>query len=55
MVEDLLGIANDLLRYVVTSKDLEEDEREYIINVVRRAIFIIFIQLAEKTPSQNRF
>lgn len=50
MIEDLLFIAKNLL--MISSLDLTkftEEEREYILNVVRKIIVVLLIELARKT------
>lgn len=50
MIEDLLFIAKNLL--MISSLDLTkftEEEREYILNVVRKIIVVLLIELAKKT------
>lgn len=55
MIEDLLEICNDLINYALKSSTLTDNESDYIISVVRKAIFVILLELARKSTSQNRF
>ena len=47
MIEDLLVICKDLLKTIEEGNFTQED-KEYIISVVRKVIFIILIELGKK-------
>ena len=44
MIEDLLYIVKNMLK-LVNSLDFTEDEKDYIVRVVRKVIFILLIEL----------
>lgn len=44
MIEDLLFIAKNIL-IQINVLDLTEDEKDYIVNVVRKVIFMLLIEL----------
>lgn len=45
MIEDLLSIAKNLLYALNVFDNLTEDEETYIVNVVRKIVFILLIEL----------
>lgn len=47
MIEDLLVICKDLLKAIEVGNFTQED-KEYIISVVRKVIFVLLIELAKK-------
>ena len=49
MIDDLLFIAKNIL-VQINIVDLIEDEKDYVVNVVRKVIFILLIEL-HKTKS----
>lgn len=49
MIEDLLFISKNLLDYLKERSDLDEKDREYMLGVIRRTIFILLIELREST------
>ena len=48
IIGDLISISKDLLNYVNQSATLAEDERDYIISVVRKVMFILLVELRNK-------
>lgn len=49
MIENLLIISKDLLRAIEIGGFTQEDEL-YILNVIRKVVFVLLIELAKKWP-----
>lgn len=44
MIENLLSISKDLL-HSIDLAEFTEDEKEYIISVIRKVIFVLLIEM----------
>lgn len=54
MERELLSICKKLLDYLNNSKDLKEERKKQILEVIRRSIFILLIELHKEDYMEIR-